>query len=73
MDKDEVFKEYYTKPSDFKFSSKVAGVFDDMVNRSVPYYEEIQRMVAEIAADHAIDNTKIYDLGCFYRHYHVMH
>ncbi len=39
MDRDEVFKEHYTKPSDFKFSSKVAGVFDDMVNRSVPYYE----------------------------------
>jgi tRNA (cmo5U34)-methyltransferase len=64
MEKDEVFREKYTKPSDFKFSSKVAGVFDDMVNRSVPYYEEIQRMVAELAADHAIHGTSIYDLGC---------
>jgi len=64
MHKDEVFKEIYQKPVDFKFSSKVAGVFDDMVNRSVPFYEEMQRMVAELAADHCIDNTKIYDLGC---------
>jgi tRNA (cmo5U34)-methyltransferase len=64
MDKDEVFREKYSKPSDFKFSSKVAGVFDDMVNRSVPYYEEIQRMVAELAADHAVKDSRIYDLGC---------
>jgi tRNA (cmo5U34)-methyltransferase len=64
LHKDEVFKEVYRKPSDFKFSSKVAGVFDDMVNRSVPFYEEMQRMVAELAADHSMENTKIYDLGC---------
>lgn len=64
MHKDEVFKEVYQKPYDFKFSSKVAGVFDDMVNRSVPFYEEMQRMVAELAADHAQEGTSIYDLGC---------
>jgi tRNA (cmo5U34)-methyltransferase len=64
MERDEVFREKYSKPSDFKFSSKVAGVFDDMVNRSVPYYEEMQRMVAELAADHATENSNIYDLGC---------
>ena len=64
MQKDEVFKETLGRPSDFAFSSKVAGVFDDMVNRSVPFYEEMQRMVAEIAADHYQDGTNIYDLGC---------
>ncbi|AXY74217.1 carboxy-S-adenosyl-L-methionine synthase CmoA [Paraflavitalea soli] len=64
MHKDEVFKEAYLKPIDFTFSSKVAGVFDDMVNRSVPFYEEMQRMVAELAADHCQHHTKIYDLGC---------
>ena len=62
--KDDVFKESFSKPSDFKFSSKVARVFDDMVNRSVPFYEEIQRMIGELAADHYQDNTNIYDLGC---------
>lgn len=64
QEKDEVFSVQYTKPSDFKFGSKVAGVFDDMVNRSVPFYEEIQRMIAELAADHCHDQGKIYDLGC---------
>ena len=64
MHKDEVFKENISKPSDFKFSSKVAGVFDDMVNRSVPYYEEMQRMIAELAGSHAKKDTYVYDLGC---------
>jgi len=64
MPQDEVFKDEIKKVSDFKFGSTVANVFDDMVNRSVPYYGEIQRMVAELAADHAIDGTAIYDLGC---------
>jgi tRNA (cmo5U34)-methyltransferase len=64
MQKDEVFKETFAKASDFKFSSKVAGVFDDMVVRSVPYYEEIQRMMGEIASDHYKEDTNIYDLGC---------
>jgi len=64
MEKDEVFKLHYSKPSDFKFTQTVASVFDDMVNRSVPFYEEIQRMVAELAADHAMEHTNVYDLGC---------
>jgi tRNA (cmo5U34)-methyltransferase len=61
---DEVFKDEVKKVSDFKFSSKVAGVFDDMVNRSVPFYGEIQRMISEVAADYAQEGTLVYDLGC---------
>lgn len=64
MGKDEVFKEEIEKASDFKFGANVARVFDDMVNRSVPYYGEIQRMMAELAADHARSGTDVYDLGC---------
>lgn len=61
---DQVFKEEIEKISDFKFGSAVADVFDDMVSRSVPCYNEIQRMIAELAADHAIPGTNVYDLGC---------
>jgi len=64
INKDEVFKEEINKVSDFKFGSTVANVFDDMVNRSVPYYGEMQRMIAELAADHAQPGTNVYDLGC---------
>ncbi|PIQ21182.1 MAG: carboxy-S-adenosyl-L-methionine synthase CmoA [Cytophagales bacterium CG18_big_fil_WC_8_21_14_2_50_42_9] len=61
---DEVFKGEINKASDFKFSKKVAQVFDDMVNRSVPFYGEIQRMTAELAADFVQPGTNVYDLGC---------
>ncbi len=64
MSEDQVFKDEIKKASDFKFNNTVARVFDDMVNRSVPFYGEIQRMVAELAADYAQPGTVIYDLGC---------
>lgn len=64
MSKDEVFREEIEKACDFKFGANVASVFDDMVNRSVPFYGEIQRMMAELAADHAREETFVYDLGC---------
>jgi tRNA (cmo5U34)-methyltransferase len=64
MGKDEVFKDEIEKASDFKFGASVANVFDDMVNRSVPFYGEIQRMMAELAADHAQEGSDVYDLGC---------
>lgn len=64
MGKDEFFRDEIKKASDFKFSENVAKVFDDMVSRSVPYYGEIQRMTAELAADHAKEGSYVYDLGC---------
>ena len=64
MNKDQVFRDEIEKASDFKFGENVARVFDDMVNRSVPFYGEIQRMMAELAADHAKPGSDVYDLGC---------
>lgn len=64
MGTDKVFDDKIEKASDFKFGATVANVFDDMVNRSVPYYGEMQRMISELAADHAQPGTSVYDLGC---------
>ena len=64
MSQDQVFKEEIKNASDFKFGTTVANVFDDMVNRSVPYYGEMQRMIAELAADRAKEGSYVYDLGC---------
>lgn len=64
MRKDQVFKEPTQKVEDFEFGTAVANVFDDMVNRSVPFYGEMQRMMAEQAADYAAEGTDVYDLGC---------
>ncbi|MCX8019804.1 MAG: carboxy-S-adenosyl-L-methionine synthase CmoA [Chitinophagaceae bacterium] len=64
MKKDDVYNKEMPKVSDFVFNQIVAEVFDDMVIRSVPFYQEIQRMVGELAARYAKDGTNIYDLGC---------
>lgn len=61
--KDRVF-ETQEKVSDFSFNKEVAAVFDDMVSRSVPYYDEMQRMTVELVRDFACDGTNIYDIGC---------
>lgn len=60
---DHVFKEP-RKPTDFSFNKEVATVFDDMVSRSVPYYDEMQRMTVELVSDFARDGTNIVDIGC---------
>src|SRR5512142_76300 len=61
--KDAVFRE--PQPAaDFDFGERVATVFDDMLDRSVPFYQEIQRMIAEMAGDFAVAGSHIYDLGC---------
>lgn len=64
MKTDQVFKEPMNKSTDFKFDAQVADVFNDMVTRSVPYYIEMQRMMAEIIPDYVQPNTSVYDLGC---------
>ncbi len=64
MNTDEIFKTASMKSTDFQFDNNVVQVFDDMVVRSVPYYLEFQRMIAEIAKDYAQPGTAVYDLGC---------
>ncbi len=61
---DRLFAAAAQGPDDFRFDTNTAAVFDDMVNRSVPFYGEIQRMIAELAADFAVPGTNLYDLGC---------
>lgn len=46
------------------FDEKVAGVFPDMISRSVPGYDLIVPMLGMLARRYALDGTNIYDLGC---------
>src|SRR5690349_8523634 len=64
MSQDQVLKDEIKKASDFQFGKTVANVIDDMVNRSVTFYGEMQRMIAGLAADHAKEGRSVYDLGC---------
>ena len=62
MKRDEVFK---TKnPGDFEFNEQVAEVFDDMLRRSVPFYDAQQEMLQELSAKFWQPGSVIYDLGC---------
>ena len=61
---DRVFADPASASVDFQFDGKTAAVFDDMVGRSVPMYDEIQRLTVELANDFAVPRTRLYDLGC---------
>jgi tRNA (cmo5U34)-methyltransferase len=50
---------------DFTFDTKVAEVFDDMVGRSVPFYAQVQHMLAELTLQFIpSQDGRICDLGC---------
>jgi len=61
---DRLFAEPLGRVDDFRFNAATAAVFDDMVSRSVPFYDEIQRIVCELAAEFGVPGTRLYDLGC---------
>lgn len=63
--KDEVFRKKIAKVTDFKFNNDVASVFDDMVSRSIPFYDEIHRIINDILGKSKFQNDGlIYDIGC---------
>ena len=59
---DKLFEKSITKQ--FEFDEDVASVFDDMLNRSVPFYKEMQRLSINFACNFLDENDKVYDLGC---------
>jgi tRNA (cmo5U34)-methyltransferase len=63
-DKDNLFAGKQNKVSDFVFDSNVAGVFEDMINRSVPGYAAIINMIGMVAKRYVKPQTNCYDLGC---------
>lgn len=64
MKRDEVFREKEVRRCDFEFNREVAEVFDDMLARSIPFYQEQQTMIAGLGKKFSIPGTNIYDLGC---------
>ena len=62
MRKDKVFEKTIEKQ--FEFDEKVASVFDDMLNRSVPFYEEVIDLISELVIQNVQKNSVITDLGC---------
>lgn len=55
----------FTKPikKHFEFDEEVAAVFDDMLKRSVPFYEESQKITKFFALKSIKKDSIVYDLG----------
>ena len=49
---------------DFVFNEQVAQVFDDMLYRSVPFYDEVILAIARIIRATLTNGNSIVDLGC---------
>lgn len=63
MNKDTIFSTPQSR-ADFVFDDKVAAVFSDMINRSVPGYATILSMIGVLAKRYCKPGSRIYDLGC---------
>jgi tRNA (cmo5U34)-methyltransferase len=59
--KDKVFTEKISKK--FEFDEAVASVFDDMLSRSVPFYDEVRKLIISIILAEQKDGMKVIDLG----------
>lgn len=49
---------------DFQFTERVAEVFDDMLERSVPNYRQVMEMSAQLLDRLLQPGDTLYDLGC---------
>jgi len=59
--KDKVFTEKINKK--FEFDEAVASVFDDMLSRSVPFYDEVRKLVISLILAEQKEGMKVLDLG----------
>lgn len=64
MSKDEIFKDNPAAAGSFTFDDKVADVFPDMLERSIPGYAATIDAIGALAARHVARDTRCYDLGC---------
>jgi len=49
---------------DFAFNDRVAEVFDDMLDRSIPYYRTVIEGMAQLLTCRLVPGSTLYDLGC---------
>lgn len=64
MQRDQFYGVPFKEITPFTFNAEVAQVFDDMVRRSVPFYDEIHKIICDLLNYHYQPGDTIYDLGC---------
>lgn len=62
--RDTIFAAPRESVGDFAFDEKVAEVFPDMIERSVPGYRDIVGAIGPLTRRFARPGTRLYDLGC---------
>lgn len=62
MLKDEIFLNERKKQ--FEFDASVASVFDDMISRSVPYYDISSELITDLLSKRLARGARVIDLGC---------
>ena len=63
-EKDKIYASKQDKVHDFIFDDTVAQVFPDMIQRSVPGYQELNQLLPVVANQFIKSNLNVYDLGC---------
>ena len=64
LSKDTIFSELVDCTWDFTFDEKVADVFPDMIQRSVPGYGDIISAIGLLTRRFGTPDSNLYDLGC---------
>lgn len=62
--KDDLYRSLDEPIKPFEFNQRVADVFPDMIERSVPGYPLTISMLSSIANKYVQSNSNVYDLGC---------
>lgn len=62
--RDHLYTDKLNPVKSFQFDHRVADVFKDMIERSVPGYGLLLDMISVISAAYAQPDTRCYDLGC---------
>ncbi|RBP52642.1 carboxy-S-adenosyl-L-methionine synthase CmoA [Arenicella xantha] len=62
--KDQLFRQLTATPGSFTFDHRVASVFEDMISRSVPGYQQILQMLPTLTRQFTQSDANYYDLGC---------
>jgi tRNA (cmo5U34)-methyltransferase len=64
MKKDTVYAQLLDSVGAFTFDGRVADVFENMINRSVPGYPLLLDLIGQLTARYAQPESNCYDLGC---------
>jgi len=64
MTRDHIYRDPQSPVPPFEFDDQVVQVFDDMLNRSIPFYGEIICRQVQMIERFYLPGSVIYDLGC---------